>query len=310
MNLNFEELIISSGGNKGISLIGVLNELNNYYPIKKINYYTGCSIGALISLLINLGYSINELNNIIFEINFGIFQDLKIINLLEKCGLDEGIKFKNFLIALIINKNFNQNITFKELYNLTNKKLTIVVTNITKGIPEYHNYISTPDLSVLLSLRMSINIPIIFSPIFYNDNYYVDGALLDPFPYFYNKNIEKSKKIGLWIFNKYEINFIKNNNINFINKITDSFNYLFKLLIIIYVNYMKKFYKKIPKNVIYIDYDLNESSATSFDNTFDEKKNMFNIGIIKCKKFFKKIFKKKRKIYLLKKYFNILKNNY
>jgi len=306
MNIYFQELIISSGGNKGISLIGILNELNNHYPIKKINYYTGCSVGALICVLINIGYTINELNKIIFEINFEIFQDLKIINLLEKCGFDEGNKFTNFLIALITNKKFNQNITFKELYDITNKTLTIVVTNITKGIAEYHNYINTPDLSILLSLRMSSNIPIIFSPIFYNNNYYVDGALLDPFPYFYNRNIEKSKKLGLWLFDKYEINFIKNNNVNFINEINDSFNYSLELLKIIHINYIKKFYKKIPKNVIYIDYDLNNTINT-FNNTLEEKTNMYNIGTKKCKKFFKKLFKEREKIYLLKKYFKLWK---
>ena len=306
MNIYFQELIISSGGNKGISLIGILNELSNHYPIKKINYYTGCSVGALICVLINIGYTINELNKIIFEINFEIFQDLKIINLLEKCGFDEGIKFTNFLIALITNKKFNQNITFKELYDITNKTLTIVVTNITKGIAEYHNYINTPDLSILLSLRMSSNIPIIFSPIFYNNNYYVDGALLDPFPYFYNRNIKKSEKLGLWLFDKYEINFIKNSNVNFINEINDSFNYSLELLKIIHINYIKKFYKKIPKNVIYIDYDLNNTINT-FNNTLEEKTNMYNIGIIKCKNFFKKIFKNLKKKYLLKKYFKLWK---
>jgi predicted patatin/cPLA2 family phospholipase len=306
MNINFQELILSSGGNKGISLIGILNELNNHYPINKINYYTGCSVGALICFLINIGYTINELNKIVFEINFGIFQDLKIINLLEKCGLDEGIKFTNFLIALILNKKYNQNITFKELYEITNKTLTIVVTNITKGLPEYHNYINTPDLSILLSVRMSTNIPILFSPIFYNNNYYVDGALLDPFPYFYNKNIKKSKKLGLWLFDKYEINFIKNNNVIFINEITDSFNYSLELLKIIHINYIKKFYKKIPKNVIYIDYNL-ESVIKTLDNTIDEKKNMYNIGIIKGKKFIKRIYRKTNKLFLLKKYFKLWK---
>ena len=306
MCIKYEELIISSGGNKGISLIGILNEFINYYPINKINYYTGCSVGALICVLLNIGYTINELTKIIFEINFEIFQDLKIINLFEKCGLDDGIKFNNFLIALITNKNYNQNITFKELFDITGKILTIVVTNITKGIPEYHNYINTPDLSVLLSLRMSINIPIIFSPIFYNNNYYVDGALLDPYPYFYIKNIDKSKKIGIWLIEKYEINFIKNNDIDFINNINNSLNYSVELLKILYVNYIKIFYKNIPKNTIYFDYSL-MNITTTFNITIDEKKHMYNFGIKKCKLFFRKIYKKKKNIYLLKKYFNLWK---
>lgn len=309
MNIKLEELVISSGGNKGISIIGILNELEEFHPVCKFNYYTGCSIGALICVLINIGYTINELNKIIFEINFDIFQNFKIINLIEKCGLDEGIKYTNFLIALITNKIANKNITFKELFELTNKTLTIVVTNITKGLPEYHNYINTPNLSILLSLRMSTNIPIIFSPIYYNNNYYIDGALLDPFPYYYHKNILKSKKIGIWIFNKYEVNFIKNNNQIFVNEISNSINYSFELLKIIYVNYMKKIYKNIPKNVIYLDYEL-QNNINIFYNTDDEKKQMFKIGKNKCIKFIKKKRIQKYKFYLLKKYFKLWLNSY
>ena len=297
------ELIISSGGNKGVALIGALNEFVKKYPIKNIKYYTGCSIGAMICLSLNLGYTIDELNDILFKINFGLFQELKIINLIEKCGLDDGNKFSNFIKAVIINKNYNYNITFKELYEQTNKILTLVVTNITKGIPEYHNYINTPDLSILLSLRMSINIPLLFAPIFYNNNYYVDGAVLDPFPYTYNKS---EKKYGLWLFEKYEINFLKNNNnATFINDLGDSFKYMIDLLKIIHINYIKKFYKKIPKDIIYIDFDFKGIEMDRFELTFEERIKMFNIGMNKCKLYFKKKYKKDRKRYLARKYYDL-----
>lgn len=308
-NLEYEnisyELIISSGGNKGISLIGALNELNKYYPIEKMKYYTGCSIGSIISLLINIGYNNNELNDIIFKINFGNFQDLKFINLIEKCGLDEGTKFTNFLKALIINKNLNSNITFKELYDITNKILTIAVVNITKGISEYHNVFNTPNLSILLSLRMSSNIPILFSPILYNDNYYVDGALLDPFPYFHNKN---TKKIGLWLFEKCEFNFFKNIDTNFINTLDSSITYMTDLLKIIYVNYIKKYYKKIPNNVVYIDFDFQGISFENFDLTLEDRIKMYNMGSKKCILFLKKKNNKQRKRYLAMKYFKLWYN--
>ena len=301
MRTFFNEIIISSGGNKGIALIGALNKFVNYYPIKKIKYYTGCSIGSIICLLLVIGYNINELNDILFKINFQNFQDLKVINLIEKCGFDEGIKITNFLKAIIISKNFSSNITFKELYDKTNKILTIVVVNITKGIPEYHNYINTPDLSVLLSLRMSINIPILFSPILYNDNYYIDGALLDPFPYFYHKD---TSKIGFWLFEKYEFNFIKNIDTIFVNKIVNSLSYTSELLKIIYINYIKKKYKKIPNNVVYIDFDFKNKNLVDFDVTIEDKIKMFNIGKRKCALFLKK----KIKLYLKKKYFLKWKN--
>lgn len=297
MVIYFNEVIISSGGIKGCALLGALTEfLKNYY-LKKINYYTGCSAGSIICLLLNLDYTINEINEIMFKINFSIFQDLKVVNLIEKYGLDEGIKFTNFFRAIIINKNYNSNITFKELYNNTKKILTFSVTNITKGIPEYHNYITTPDLSILLSLRMSMNIPILFAPIFYNNNYYVDGALLDPFPYFYNKN---TYKIGFWIFDKNELNFIKHRNGLFIKELSNSFTYIIELLKIIYINYMKKYYKKIPENVIYINFDLINEHFEKFDLKYEDKIKIFNIG----KKKYKLFLKKKKKKILIKKYFN------
>lgn len=302
----FDELIISSSGNKGYALIGCLNEFCKNYPIDKIKYYTGTSAGSVICLLLILGYNINEINDILLKINFGDFQDFKIINLIEKCGLDEGNKFSNLIKAIIINKGFNYNITFKELYEKTNKIITIISVNITKGITEYHNYINNPDMSIFLSIRMSINIPIIFSPILYNDNYYIDGALLEPFAYNYHKN---TKKIGFWLFDENEIGFIKNYDTQFVNSLPDSLTYIFSLIKILHVNYMKNYYKKIPKDVIYINFDLNNISFENFNISDQDKLKMLNIGEKKCKLYFNKIYKKNRIKYLKLKYFKLLKLN-
>ena len=217
--------------------------------------------------------------------NLENFQDIKFANLLEKCGLDEGVKYTNFLKALFLNKNIDLNITFKELYLLTNKTLTISVSNVTSGLPEYHNYINTPDMSVLLSIRMSTNIPILFPPILFNENYYLDGALLDPFPYLYIKDISLSKKLGICLFDNYEFNFINNNNTNFITETSNSFNYIINLVKIIHINYLKLNYKKTYRNVIYINYDTNKTLLTADKLTNSEKDEFFNIGIEKAKLF-------------------------
>ena len=303
MTESYNELIISSGSIKGVALIGALNELFKKYPQHNIKYLTGCSVGSIICLLLNLSYTIEEINNIIFNINFENFQELKVINLIEKCGFDEGLKFSNFYKALILNKNINPDITFKELYDSTNIVLTTVAVNTTKGIQEYHNYINTPNMSVVLALRMSTNIPILFSPIIYNDNYYVDGALLDPFPYQYHKN---TVKIGLCVFYSYEYQFLTNHQVEFFNGHTDSFAYMFNLIKILYTNYLKHYFKKIPKNVIYLDIDMKDN-YTNFSLSKNEKQRLFNYGIKKKKIFFNKLFKKKRKLYLAKKYFQLWK---
>lgn len=297
----YNELIISSGSIKGLSIIGALREFFKYYPLNNIEYYSGTSVGALICILLNFGYNLYEIEEIVLNINFSMFQEIKVLNFIENCGFDNGIKFSNFLKALFLTKKFNYNITFKELYNLTNKTLTIVVTNITKGVPEYHNHITTPNLNILLSLRMSTNIPILFSPIIYNNNYYADGALLDPFPYFYNKN---TIKIGIWLFDNYEFNFINNYDMFFVNNTHNIITYIINLLKIMYINYIKKFYKKIPKDVININYDYN---TIDFNINKNEKFKLINIGKKKCKLYLNKIYKKNRKKYLSMKYFNLWK---
>jgi predicted acylesterase/phospholipase RssA len=298
----YNELIIGSGGIKGISIAGVILELDYHVPLNKFKYYTGCSVGSLICLLIIIGYTKKEIYDLIYNIDFSEFQELKIINLIENYGLDKGIKLNNFYKALILNKNINTNITFLELYKKTNKIFTCVSVNITKGICEYHNYINNPNMSVLLAIKMSTNIPIVFSPILYNDNYYIDGAFLDPVPYNYNKN---TKKICIAILFNYEYDFLKN-NVKFVNNVNNTFEYTFELLKILYLNYNKKIYQKI-KNMIYLNFDI-DIDLVSFKLSNNVKDYMINIGIKKTKKFFYKIYLKKRKKYLTYKYFKLWYN--
>jgi predicted patatin/cPLA2 family phospholipase len=313
MNKKYKEIIISSGGIKGISLLGALNQLDKYYSINNFKFYTGCSYGAILCFLLIIGYSISDIKSIAYNIELNDYQDLKLFNFINKCGLDEGIKYSNILKAIIINKNIDYNITFKELYDLTNKILTICVTNITSGIPEYNNYLNNPNMSVLLSIRMSSNIPILFSPIKYNDFYYVDGALLDPFPYLYFKDIALDEKIGICLYDDYEFKFINNNNTNFVSDTSNSIDYMVNLIKIIHINYLKLNYKKLYKNVIYIDYNTSKTFFKDNNLTQNEKDLMFNIGVKKTKKFINKKINKYFKILfnkiLLKKYFTALRNS-
>ena len=56
-----EILVLSSGGSKGLAHLGALSfyEMNN--QLTNIHTYVGCSIGSMISLLLNVGYKASEL---------------------------------------------------------------------------------------------------------------------------------------------------------------------------------------------------------------------------------------------------------
>lgn len=308
----YEELIISSGGIYIIHYIGALLGLNKYFPLEKFKYYTGCSAGGVLSTLLVLGYNIEEIKDILLELDITNYQDLKIANFIDTYGFDNGEKFRNLFKSYLIKKGFNPYITFLELFEKSHKILTLTTTNITNKHVEYHNIFSTPYMKVLDSLLMSINIPILFKPIKYTltymgqlqeGNYYLDGGLIDPFPWRVIKKVNPCKKIGIF---KYDNN--QNNNINNIeynNNYMDSFqNYFIQMIETILKDHTKEKYKflkdeKINKNIFIFNDNLN---AIDFSMSCEMKK----LYIHKTEKLFDEFYLKMRRInYLSKKYFLI-----
>jgi predicted acylesterase/phospholipase RssA len=104
-----------------------------------------------------------------------------------------------YLFGQFLKFKFNiTDITFIELYNLTKKKLSIIGTNYTKIKEECFNHNNTPDMSVITALRISISIPIIFTPVKYNGDMYIDGCFKNGFPLDY---CNKETTLGLCIQN-------------------------------------------------------------------------------------------------------------
>ena len=227
MKLNFNELILSSGGTRGIIFIGALIKLDELYPIKNFKYYTGSSVGAIILSLLNIGYELKELKEILLNLELQNFQEFKIKNLLHDCGFDDGNKLDKLLQAIFECKNISKDITLLQLFNKTGIVLTLNAANITTGSVEYNNYFNSPNLPLIKAIRMSSNIPIVFTPISYNNYLYVDGALLDPYPFEYNQN---TNKLGLYIVDNDEYNFFSDKNVVFIREKENFLNYFMNIL--------------------------------------------------------------------------------
>ncbi len=293
----YDELILSSGGIRGVYHSAIIEELSKYYNIYNFKYYTGCSVGSYACVLILLGYTIEEMRKISIEIDYMKFMDLKLMNLMNKKGFDEGRGLNNFFKALFLQKNISPNITFQEFYNLNNKVLTITVLNITTQKIEHHNYINSPNVPIILSLRMSMCMPLLFSPIEYNNNEYIDGALLEPYPYYYNKN---TKKIGVFLDDDDLFRKIEEKNMY-----GDIINYIFKMVYLIWENQIiHRLNKKLPKNTIRI---LDKVKGANLNLNKEAKMRMYERGQLECRKFMKNKFKKQNKKLLLFKYFKFWK---
>jgi NTE family protein len=163
-----------------------------------------CKILRIItSFLLIIGYKFNEIENFLIKFDFSKIFDLQFEKIFTEDnfkGLSNGENFNKLIKKFLIKKELDENITLNELYKKTNKDLIIGVTNITEDKVEYLNHVNYPDLPVYLALRMSCCLPIIFNPIIYKNNYYLDGGLKDNFPIQLILDEELKYTIGIVIY--------------------------------------------------------------------------------------------------------------
>jgi len=219
---NITKLFICGGGFKFYYLYGTIKYLYEINILQNINEYIGISAGALLSLLFSIGYTPDELHKFFIEFNFERLIDPHIDNLLERKGLDDGEILKTAVQQLLIRKNIDSEITFEELYKLTDKKFVCVASNITKNELEILNYITVPNMPVWKGLLTTCALPLLFQPTIHNDNYLIDGGVFDNYP------------IELFM-NKYEDNILGINLVAHCKDIdfnVDIINYMTKLFMI------------------------------------------------------------------------------
>ena len=97
-------------------------------------------------------------------------------------GLDSGKSIEYIIKRLIQAKGFNDEITLSQLFNITKKKLTITTVCLNTQQVCYISYENHPDLPLYLAIRMSISIPLYYTPVVYKNMYYVDGGCIDNYP--------------------------------------------------------------------------------------------------------------------------------
>ena len=197
-----DTICLSGGGVKGISYISALSflEKENYINFNNILNLVGTSSGSIICFFLSIGYTLKELEDFVLQFDFKKLEpDVNCNIFLSEYGIDDGIKIMTTIKTFLIEKLDREDITFKELYKLKNKNLQIFTTNFTLARSEIFSYKTTPDVSILLAIRMSICVPFLFTPVQYNNCYYVDGGITYNFGLNYCNN---SSTIGLAITNK------------------------------------------------------------------------------------------------------------
>ena len=169
---NYQNLVFEGAGIRGIAYAGALEELEKQNILKQIKRVGGTSAGAITALAVSLGYSANEIKDIIYRTNFESFKDGGFsliggyIRMKNKYGWYKGNKFIHWLEKIILEKTKDENITFLELHSKGYKDLYITATCLNQQKVVVFSYLNYPHMRVKDAVRISMSIPLYFKAVF------------------------------------------------------------------------------------------------------------------------------------------------
>ena len=205
------DLVLEGGGVKGIGLVGAYASLTDAgYEFHRI---AGTSAGAIVGALIAAGMQPAQLENVMREVDYGLFEDQGFIDhlglvgkgasLLFEKGIYEGRYLREWLDGLLITLGKR---TFGDLRiedphsSLPQEKayrLVVMASDVTRGelvrLPwDYPRYgLKADDQLVADAVRASMSIPFFYEPLQFKGrdangkevvSFMVDGGMLSNFP--------------------------------------------------------------------------------------------------------------------------------
>ena len=198
-------IALGSGGARGLLHIGILKVLEeNNIPI---DFIAGASVGSIVGSYYALNKEIKSLSEKITKLTKkGLIKLIDIAS--PKKALISGHKIENFLKELVKDSSFSD----------LQIPLIIIATNMSTG-KETH----IQEGKLIDAMRASISLPGIFPPTKINDNFFLDGGIVNPTPVDVVRNMGSDIVIGVDLTMKQQV---KIGNPNIINTLMRSFEIL------------------------------------------------------------------------------------
>ncbi len=201
----YRNLVMEGGGIKGIAYGGALKELEKRGVMQHIIRVAGTSAGAIQAALVAVGYSAEEISEIIANTPIESFNDDGIISrgskrLIKKYGWFQGDEFLKEIENRIFLRTGNVNLTFGDLHNLAKtypfRDLYVTGVNLSNQQVEIFSHETYPNMRIADAVRVSMSIPLYYRALWLNpegkvveeptpaDNcsLFVDGGLLMNYP--------------------------------------------------------------------------------------------------------------------------------
>jgi predicted acylesterase/phospholipase RssA len=272
--MSVENIVINGGGTTIFNTYGALKQsnLDGIWSHDSVHSYYGTSAGGIMSVIMALQYSWDELDDFIIKRPWQNVWKINVLNTYEYY-LNKGVYgielYYDIFGPLFRGKDLELTITLKEFYEVSKKNIYLYAVKIsTFEITEF-SHLSHPDMKVLDALHATAALPILFKPAEYEGELYTDGGFLLNYPL---AKCSADPKTILGIRNAYT-----ENNTN-INKVEGIFEYLSYILnMVVDKNQCEPTVKpgyEILLNAGYIDY----SSILRLANSQEEREALIHKG--------------------------------
>lgn len=289
-NLKKYFCIFGGGGVRGISYLGALRALEELKI--EIEGCAGSSVGAVFATLVTLGYTNDEIKELIPKMSLELFRDIN-FNFSQDFSLSKGEVFLAWVRELIgkkfygedYNKDNSRPVRFRDL----DKDLVILSVNLTDSKFNEFSKQKTPDIEIAYAVRASVSMPGLFKPVEFGVDYLVDGDLIKSWPLWrISKNLcPEDRRILEFRLEDSQMDKKINNGIEYLNAVYNTISgFCTDFIIDLYANKDKFDYIKInSKNIGVLDFTINDNA----------REGLVDIGYRTTMDYFKEFIPQKRK---------------
>ena len=179
--------VFAGGGMHGIAFVGALTVIKEHYRKTggwRPHGYVGVSVGSLTALLLTLGYTLDELRSVVFNMDYSALQNINedtLVDALENCGIDDGSGLRAFVEKLLTARGLSVGASFADLKS-TGPTLRIYACRLRDGVCVEFSRRRTPGVLLVDALCASMAVPFYYTPVTINGELYVDAGIVNNYP--------------------------------------------------------------------------------------------------------------------------------
>jgi|AntRauMFilla1563_2_1112583.scaffolds.fasta_scaffold06373_5 predicted acylesterase/phospholipase RssA len=182
-----KHIVLSGGAYLGLYELGSLRYLQcqEYYSYDNILSIHGTSIGGLIACIMCIESNMDDICKYFIERPWNNLIQMSpsmLFDVIPKKGLIGREIFQMVLEPILKNNGFSSNITLLELYEKTNKELYMYSVSLNEFQERQISYKTHPELDIITAVHMTCALPYLVQPVWYKDDYYIDGGLMNNYP--------------------------------------------------------------------------------------------------------------------------------